>query len=128
MKVNEIMSNPAITVKVDDTVRDVLKMMNDNNINGTPVIDDNGKLLGMLVKADIYRFLIQPGHIEDCPVDWVMSKEVISCTVDESIVDVAKRIRENNIVGMPVLKDDKVIGIVSFEDIIDYFLSKYIED
>ena len=128
MKVNEIMSNPAITVKVDDTVRDVLKMMNDNNINGTPVIDDNDKLLGMLVKADIYRFLIQPGHIEDCPVDWVMSKEVISCTVDESIVDVAKRIRENNIVGMPVLKDDKVTGVVSFEDIIDYFLSKCIED
>ena len=79
----------------------------------------------MLVKADIFRFLIDPGHIGESPVDWVMSKELVSCNEDDEIIEVAKGIRKHKITSLPVEKDGKLVGIVSFEDIIDYFLEEF---
>lgn len=124
MKVKDIMVKEVVTVKATDNVRDTLEKMRVHDINGTPVVDDDNKLIAMLVKADIFRFLIDPGHIGDSPVDWVMSKELISCSEDDDIVEVARIIRKNNITSIPVGRDGKLVGIVSFEDVIDYFLKE----
>lgn len=124
MKVKDIMIRDVVTVKSTDNVRDTLEKMRVHDINGTPVVDDNDGLIGMLVKADIFRFLIDPGHIGDSPVDWVMSKNLISCNEDDDIIEVTKVIRKNNITSIPVEKEGKLVGIVSFEDILDHFLRK----
>ncbi len=124
MKVKEIMTKDVVTVKSTDSVGYTLDKMRKHNINGTPVVDDDNCLIGMLVKADIFRFLIAPGHIDESPVDWVMSKELISCDEDDEILDVTKGIRKHKITSIPVEKDGKLVGIVSFEDIIDHFLDK----
>ena len=127
MKVKEIMTKEVITVKSTDSVGYTLEKMKQYNINGTPVVDDKNCLIGMLVKADIFRFLIAPGHIDESPVDWVMSKELISCDEDDEIIDVTKGIRKHKITSVPVEKGGKLVGIVSFEDIIDHFLEKISE-
>ena len=125
MKAKDIMTKKVITVKSKDSVKDTLEKMKVNNINGTPVVDDEDCLIGMLVKADIFRFLIDPGHIGESPVDWVMSIELISCDGNEDIIDVAKIIRKHNITSIPIENNGKLVGIISFEDIIDYFLEKF---
>ncbi len=122
MKVKEIMKSTVISVKSDAMVGDVLDIMSKENINGIPVVDENKQLIGIVVKADIYRFLIDPGHYKTCPVEWVMTKEVIQASVDEDINDVAKRLRENDIIALPITHKDIVVGIVSIEDFMDYFI------
>ncbi len=122
MKVREIMKSPVISVKPSDTIGRVLEIMKNQNVNGTPIVDEENHLLGIIVKADIYRFLIDPGHYESCPVEWVMTKEVIKADVDEDMIDVAKRLRDNDIIALPVLEDDIVVGIISIEDYIDYYI------
>lgn len=123
MKVREIMKSPVISVKPSDTIGRVLEIMKNQNVNGTPIVDEENHLLGIIVKADIYRFLIDPGHYESCPVEWVMTKEVIKADVDEDMIDVAKRLRDNDIIALPVLEDDIVVGIISIEDYIDYYIN-----
>ena len=88
------------------------------------VVNDDKKLVGMIVKADIYRFMIAPGHYDSCPVEWVMSKSVITAQSDEDLLTVAKRLRENNILAMPVVDKDEVIGVISLEDLLDYFINQ----
>lgn len=127
MKVRDIMTRDVVTVKATDSVGDTLEKMRQHNINGTPVVDDENHLIGMLVKADIFRFLIAPGHIDESPVDWVMSKDLVSCTDDSEVIEVTKLIRNNKITSVPIEKDGKLVGIVSFEDIIDNFLEKFSE-
>lgn len=122
MKVREIMKSPVISVKPSDTIGRVLEIMKNQNVNGTPIVDEENHLLGIIVKADIYRFLIDPGHYESCPVEWVMTKEVIKAYVDEDMIDVAKRLRNNDIIALPVLEDDVVVGIISIEDYMDYYI------
>lgn len=124
MKVKEIMKSSVISVKADEIIGDILDTMKEENINGIPVIDDNKKLIGIVVKADIYRFLIDPGHYKTCPVEWVMTKNVVMASVDEDIYVVAKRLRDNDIIALPVIQDGIVVGIVSIEDFMDYFIQR----
>ncbi|MCT4619298.1 MAG: CBS domain-containing protein [Marinisporobacter sp.] len=124
MRGKSIMHQPAITFKTKDTVAHALKIMNEKNINGAPIVDDKNELAGMVVKADLYRFLISPGHYDTCPLEWVMTKNVITAEEDEDIIAISKRLRANNIVAMPIVDGKKVLGVISFEDIIDYFIEK----
>jgi CBS domain-containing protein len=116
------MKHDIIKLSSEDTLFKALEIMNDNNINGAPVVDSNESLVGMIVKADIYRFLMEEGHYDTCPVDWAMTKKVISASKNEDIIDIARRLRENDIVAIPILDDNNVIGMVSIEDVVDYFI------
>lgn len=126
MKIREVMKSPVIVIRPDETVDRALDIMNQEKVNGTPIVDENNRLVGMIVKADIYRFLMDPGHYKSCPVEWVMTKEVIKAHADEEILDVAKRLRDYNIIALPVVEgdNDEVVGIISFEDILDYYIEQ----
>ncbi len=124
MEIRGIMRSPAVSVRPDDTVGKVLEIMNREKVNGTPIVGEDNKLLGIIVKADIYRFLMEPGHFESCPVEWVMTKKVVKAQAREDVFEVGKRLRNKNVIALPVLDGDELVGLVSIEDIVDYFLSR----
>ena len=123
MKINSIIKQSFHSINVNDPIDKALDIMDKFSINGMPVVDDKDTLVGMVVKADIYRFMIQPGHYVSCPVEWVMSKSIILAQSDEDLFTVGKRLRKNDIIAMPVVKDDKIIGVISIEDLLDYFVN-----
>lgn len=123
MKINSILKQNFHTIHANDSINKALDFMNESNINGMPVVDDDKNLVGMVVKADIYRFMVHPGHYVSCPVEWVMSKTVIVAQSNEDLFTVARRLRKNDIIAMPVVENDKIIGIISIEDLLDYFLN-----
>ncbi|NLW39874.1 MAG: CBS domain-containing protein [Tissierellia bacterium] len=122
MEIREIMKSPAIVVTPGETIGKALEIMYREKINGMPVVDKNGKLVGIVVRADIYRFLIDPGHYKSCPVEWVMTKEVVKAYAHEDIELVAKRLRERDVIALPVMEGDKVVGMISIEDFVDHFI------
>lgn len=123
--VQEIMKSNIVKLKKEDSLCKALDMMDTHNVNGAPIVDEDGQLIGMIVKADIYRFLMEEGHYDTCPVDWAMTKDVVVASSEEDIMTVAKRIRKNNIVAIPVIDDKNIVkGTVSIEDIMDYVIKK----
>ena len=123
MKINSIIKQNFHTINVNDTIDNALDLMGKLELNGMPVVDDKDVLVGMVVKADIYRFMKQPGHYISCPVEWVMSKSVILAQTDEDLLIVANRLRQNDIIAMPVVENEKIIGMISIEDLLDYFIN-----
>ena len=123
MNISNIIKDSAHTINVNYTIDKALELMSSFKQNGMPVVNDNEALVGMVVKADIYRFMIHPGHYVSCPVEWVMSKEVILAQSDEDLLVVANRLRKNDIIAMPVVENDKIIGVISIEDLLDYFIN-----
>ncbi len=123
MRIYKLMKSNFITLRKNETVNDALEKMSSMKVNGAPVVDNDNRLVGMVVKADIYRFLTTPGHIEKCPVEWVMTKTVITASVDDDLLTAAKRLRENNIIAMPVLEGETVRGMISIEDILDFYIN-----
>ncbi|GAA0721705.1 CBS domain-containing protein [Clostridium malenominatum] len=123
MPIKDIMVSKLITLKPEDEVKYALDLMSANNINGAPVVDDSEVLVGMIVKADIYRFLMEEGHYDTCPVDWVMTKKVITASPEDDLIEVADKLRKYNIIAIPIVDEkEKLKGIVSIEDVVDYFL------
>ncbi|BAE83248.1 MULTISPECIES: CBS domain-containing protein [Desulfitobacterium] len=121
MKIGAVMAKEFVTVRETDPIENVLKIMTEKKVNGLPVVNEQHLLIGMVVKADIFRFMIQPGHIESCPVDWVMAKDVVSVHPDESVQEAAGKLLSNHIAAMPVVENGKVVGVVSVEDLLKYY-------
>ncbi len=65
LAVDEIMSSPAYTVGLDDTLMHVVRLMVDHKIGGVPVVDAKEQPLGMITESDVFRLLIQTWEIED---------------------------------------------------------------
>lgn len=123
MKVKHIMNKITIYFNEEDTVMYALNKMNEEKINGAPVVNKENEVTGMIVKADIYRFLSSLGHTEEYPLDLVMTKHVISAHPEEDIKTVALRLRKNDIIAMPVVDNDNLKGFVTIEDILDYLIN-----
>lgn len=128
MEISGIINYSVKTIAPDDTIHKALEIMNDMKINGMPVVNSDDQLVGMVVKADVYRFLIQQGHFDSYPVERVMSTSVITAGANEDIMVVAKRLRESEIVAIPVLENAKVVGIISLENLVDYYINHQLKE
>lgn len=124
MKAREIMNAEIISLNPDNTVKKGLQVMNDRGINGAPIVDKDNILLGFVVKADIYRFLIEEGHYDTYPISSIMTTKVIDADIDDEGIDIAQKIVDNNIVAIPVIEDGKVVGLISIEDMVKEFIKQ----
>ncbi len=87
------------------------------NIAGMPVVDKNGKMIGIVCQSDILKGL-KTGNMNELSVSDVMSTEVITAAPTESAVVVAKIMVEKHINRIPIVENEKVVGIVTRGDII----------
>jgi len=150
MQIKEIMTTDVITVSTSDSVEQCAKLLQENNISGLPVLDESGKVAGMVTEGDLIRRASRiktPGYLEilggliylGSPKKFVeelqramsleagqlMSKNVISVKPEESVEKAATLMVENSINRLPVVDDNnKLVGIVSRRDIMSCLYSK----
>ncbi len=112
--VKNLESKPVIRAYPTEGISDVAKKLVDNNINHLPVVDENGKLRGIVTSWDIAN-AIAKGKTKLMDV---MTKRVIIAREDEPVDLVARRIDKHEISGLPIVdKDNKVKGMITAEDI-----------
>ena len=144
-QVGQIMSQPAITVRPDMSVETVAGLMLKNSISRLPVVDDDGKLLGVISKTDLIAVQLARGDTSELQPDegrWregvplaqqgfhlhqpeailseVMHPSAVSVTVTEttSIAQAAELMALQRLHGVPVLASSgKVTGMLSLLDI-----------
>jgi CBS domain-containing protein len=138
MKLEEIMIRSIKTVRTDDTIRDVAVIICTNHVSGVPVVDDEGKVVGVISEKDIIKAMY-PDYTEfhDDPVrsrdfeeleeryeallvrkvEDLMSRNVLSITSDVPILKAASLMILKKIRRLPVIDQGKLVGIVSQGDI-----------
>lgn len=131
MLVGERMSHPIISVTPEIPITTALNIMRQENVRRTPVIKD-GELIGIISDRDLLNASPSPATslsiwemnylISKITVGDVMSKEVFTITTDTPIEHAASIMADNKIGGMPVLKDGKVVGIITETDLFKIFL------
>jgi IMP dehydrogenase len=111
---NGMIINP-ITVQVDATVRDVLKIMHEYRIGGIPVVDKFNRLVGIVTNRDL-RFERQVNR----PIHEVMTKDnLITTTEFTDFEKAADILQEHRIEKLPVVdKDYRLVGLITYKDII----------
>lgn len=131
MLVGERMSHPIISVSPDMAVMDALDMMRRERIRRAPVIQD-GKLIGIVSEKNLLNaapsaatllsvwevsYLVSKIKVKD-----VMTKHVLTTTEDTPIEEAARTLIDNKIGGLPVLRDGKVVGIITETDLFKIML------
>lgn len=126
VRLQDIMSSPVICVDSLTTVTEAQALMKEHNIRRVPVIDD-GKLVGILTQGDVRGALPsevttlnraeQEYLVKQLKVDRVMSRDIIVATETMTLLDAARLLVQYKIGGLPVLADDKVVGMVTESDL-----------
>ena len=116
----DIMTRNVITMKPTTKVLDAMDILVDNKISGAPVIDDNGAVLGVVTERDLLvsvRFLrMQPSR--ELHVQQFMTKNVITFPEDIPVENLIQVMLCQNIKRIPIVTDNRVVGIVSRRDIL----------
>jgi len=125
------MHEDIITIRPDSSIAEAEVLMNNHKIRRLPVTDEEGHLLGILSKEDIKNAL--PSIIDanfdetaralarQAKIEAFMTKDPITFGPMEPLEKVAATMRKNKIGGIPVVTDNKIVGIITESDIFEAF-------
>jgi len=135
MRAHQIMTRKVITVGAADSIVDAANIMLKNHVSGLPVVDETGKLVGIVSQGDFIRraeigtqrkrgrwlkFLLGPGkvasdfvHERGRKVGEIMTLDPCTVTEDMALEDVVQLMERNNVKRLPVLRGDQLVGIVT---------------
>jgi CBS domain-containing protein len=135
MRAHQIMTRPVITVSPETPIVEAANVMLQKHVSGLPVLDASGKLVGIVSEGDFIRrseigterrrgkflkFILGPGkaatdfvHEHGRKVSEVMTPEPLTITEDTQLEAIVELMEKNNVKRLPVMRGDKLIGIVS---------------
>ncbi len=135
MKARDVMVAPVITAKPSSSIKDVAEMMVEKRISGLPVVDDDGKLVGMISEGDLmhrvearterrrswWLRLIAADNVlaseyiqgHSRKVGDLMKPKPITATPETPVSDLAVLMERNAIKRVPIVHDGQLVGIVS---------------
>ncbi len=135
MQAIDIMTTPVETVRPETTVTEIAKRLIDRGISAVPVVDDRDRVVGIVSEGDLMHrpeseterqpswWLTMFAMPEDRQRDYIkshglhardiMSQGVISVAEDASLAEIATTLEKHHIKRVPVVRDGKLVGIVS---------------
>jgi CBS domain-containing protein len=119
MRLRELMSHPVVSCSSGATLDHPARLMWEFDCGTIPVVDDDGRLVGMITDRDICMgSLMQGKPLHEIPVTSVMAHDLVSCHADDSVETAEHAMRDNRIRRIPVLDNDRrPLGIVSLNDL-----------
>jgi acetoin utilization protein AcuB len=132
MLVEERMTHPVITTHADVPIMDAYDLMQKENIRRLPVVNREGNLIGMVSEREILQSSPSQATslsiwelnylMAKITVDEIMTKDVITVEASTPLEEAALLMADHKIGGLPVMKDGKMVGIVTETDLFKVFL------
>ena len=145
MNAMDVMVRDVITVRPDTSVVQAARLLVENDISALPVIDDEGRMVGIISEADLMRReeigteKHRPWWLESmtpattladefakshgkCVAD-LMSRRIVSASEDTPLAEIAALLERHQIKRVPITKDGKVIGVVSRANLVQALAS-----
>lgn len=126
MKVADVMTKDVVTAEPTTTIREVARLMADKNVGTVVITDPAGKLQGLVTDRKVVTECIAKGcDPSSSRIEEIMTRDIpgplgiVTANPDMDILEAAKELGRHHIRRMPVVQDDRVIGIVSEADLAD---------
>lgn len=127
LRVEQYMTTDLFTCQVDDPVAMVANLMIWERIRYVPVEDKDHRLLGLVTHRAVLRLLTDGGSARLTAVSDVMRKELVTVTPETPTVEAIRLMRRYRIGCLPVVMDDRLVGVITEEDFMD-IASKLLEE
>ena len=136
ISVSTIMTTNLISLNITDGLDKAEQLFKENSIRHIPVVKGD-KIIGMLSLTDLLRISFADGAYEDeesvetvvynmFSIQQVMAKNIESVTPDTTIKEVAEILASKEFHALPVVENEKLVGIVTTTDLIEYLLEQYL--
>lgn len=132
MFVGDRMTRRPITIHEDASVDEALQLMRNEKIRRLPVINKGGRMVGIVSELDLLKVSPSPAtslSIYEIPyllarikMRDIMTREVITVTEDTPLEEAARIMADHKIGGLPVMRGDKLVGIITETDMFKIFL------
>ncbi len=116
--VKDVMIEKIASLESSSMIKDAAKLMDDKNI-GCIIVTREELPIGILTERDFVRRIASKEKPLTSPIEEVMSSPLISIDPDETIWEAAEKMKTNNIHKLPVLQDNKIIGIITTSDLVE---------
>jgi len=119
--VGQFMTSDLFTVQPDDIIDFAATLMDWRHVRHVPVEDGKGRLVGLVSHRDLLKLIAQ-GRVnkqQKLTVGEIMNKEPITVTPATNTVEAIRLMREHQIACLPVVQDDKLMGILTEHDLIE---------
>ncbi len=126
------MATDLFTVRPDDIVDFAASLMDWRHVRHVPVEDDNGKLVGLVSHRSLLR-LVATGKVggeNKVTVSEIMNPKPVTVGPETSTVDAIRLMRESQLACLPVVKEGKLVGLVTEHDLIvvsSHLLERYLD-
>ncbi len=114
----DIMTKTLIAAKKEATGRHLAEKMLSGLFSGMPVVDENNRLIGVISEFDLIKAMDYGRPLDQVTADEIMTKKPISVSEDTRVEDIIHIMTKQNVMRVPVVKNDIPIGIVSRCDIL----------
>jgi CBS-domain-containing membrane protein len=148
LNASDIMTTDVITVTKDTSLQDLARILYENHVNGVPVVDDDGRLIGIICESDLIRknkklhiptvvtifdavfYLESPKKLEKeierinaTKVEDLYTKEVFTIDEKTEIDEIATFMTQKKVYTIPVVDGDRLVGIIGKADLIRTLVS-----
>jgi CBS domain-containing protein len=133
MTVKAILSHKGdavVTVAPTASLRDAITILDERQIGSVVITDSDQQVMGILTERDIFRTLARKARntgacqICDEPVGEVMTREVETCRMGDTIYEIMRRMTEKRFRHLPVVEDRRLVGIISIGDVVKHRLQE----
>jgi CBS-domain-containing membrane protein len=142
VKVKDVMSSTVVAAAEQTGYKELVQLMSESRVSGVPVIDRDGRLVGIVTEADLllaeegeqtsllHMRLAHPKRLaalareaKGVRASDIMTRQVITACPDDTVHEAAKKLLEAKVKRLPVVDDDtRVVGIVSRSDLLQPYL------
>lgn len=117
MNISEVMTEELVTCGPDETLSEVARKLQNKDIGSCPIVDQ-GNLVGIVTDRDITTRAVARGlDVNSTHVREVMSTNLITGSPDMSLEDACELMSDNQIRRLPILAQNKLVGIVALADL-----------
>lgn len=117
-KASEIMTRPVVSARENASARDVALQLMTGHFSGMPVTNDDGKVVGIVTEFDILKSVQDGKELGRTTAKDIMTQDVATAKEDATVEEFILLMEEFHILRLPIVKDDKLVGIVSRSDIL----------
>lgn len=123
---SSIMTSEVLTVDVNAKVEEALRVMVKADV-GSVVVTENGSPVGVVTERDVTRSSIRGNQLLSLPVSQLMSKPLQTASPDTEIWRAFETMLKLGVRRLPIMKDDRLVGIVTEKDLTRWVLSVFYE-
>jgi len=124
LRAEDLMTRDPVTIKEDASIAEAAKIMWKKRIGSLLVVDENGKLKGIVTERDLVFACSEEWDVREHKVYEIMTENPIAAKSDDDVIEVINKMREANVRHLPIVDEEgRPVGVISYRDVLDFIMT-----